>query len=165
MADKKEEVKVEPVKVETVVETVVDPLAEKDAQIAKLTVERDNYKTVALARKGKLPADNELLGEDFDGYIKAKVQETLADTEIGRAEADRKAETARIIRENAELKLALKNRPGSGLGSDSGTTSEVTDNVLTAQQIEVLKQTAIRLKTDPDKYVEKAKQNLLKNGK
>lgn len=159
--DKKEgEVVVEPVVVEPV---VVDPIAEKDAQIAKLTEERDNYKTVALARKGKLPADNELLGEDFDEMLKAKVQEALVDTEINRMTNERNAETAKIIRENVELKLALKNRPGSGLGSDSGASGEVKDNVFSTQQLESLKQTAIRLKTDPEKYIEKAKTNFLKN--
>lgn len=162
MADKKEEVVVDTTKDETV---VVDPLAEKDALIAKLTGERDNYKTVALARKGKLPADSELLGEDFDELVKAKVQEALVNTEISRVANERKAETDRIIKENAELKLLIKNRPGSGLGSDSGAGQEVKDNVLTEQQIEVLKQKAIRLKADPEKFIERAKANLLKNGK
>lgn len=162
MEEKKVEVKVEPVIEETV---VVDPLAEKDAQIAKLTGERDNYKTIALARKGKLPADSELLGEDFDELVKAKVQEALVNTEINRLDSEKKAETAKILKENTELKLALKNRPGSGLGSDSGTAQEVKDNVLTEAQIEALKQRAIRLKADPEKFVERAKQNLLKNGK
>lgn len=162
MEDKKEEVKVEPAKVESVVETV-DPIAEKDAEIAKLREIAENYKTVALARKGKLPADSELLGEDFDELVKAKVQEALVDTEINRQVNERNAETARILKENAELKLLIKNQPGTGLGSSSGQGSEVKDNVFSTQQLEALKQTAIRLKTDPDKYIEQAKKNFQRN--
>lgn len=157
MSDEKKE---EVVVVEPVVET--DPNAEKDAVIAKLTQERDNYRTVALARKGKLPADSELLGEDFEELVKAKVQETLANTEISRIETEKKAETAKILKENAELRLALKNRPMSGIGSDAGTSSEVKDNVFSPAQIEVLKQRALRIKADPDKFIENAKKNLLK---
>ena len=159
MADEKKEVIVE-TKVE---ETIVDPIAAKDEEIAKLTEERDNYKNVALKRLGKLPGDAEFVaGEKTELSVEEQVRITLLDREIQKANQEKETETKRIIKENAELRLALKNRPGASLGGGSGESLEVKDNILSTQQIEVLKQRAIRLKVDPDKFVEKAKANLQK---
>jgi hypothetical protein len=150
--------------VEPIVE--IDPIAAKDEEIAHLKEERDNYKTVALARKGKLPADSVLLGEDFDELVKAKVQETLADVEINRINSDKKSETAKILKENAELKLALKNRPSASIGGGSGESLEVKNNILSEQQTAQIRARGEKLKLSGEKldaFVAKATENLLKN--
>lgn len=141
---------------------VVDPIEEKDREIAKLKEERDNYRTVALTRKGKLPADSVVLGDDFDAFLDEKVKSVIADKEILRKEQERTDEIRRITKENSELRLALKNRPEGGIGGDSGSGGvEVKDNVFSAAQIEALRQRAVRLKADPEKFIENAKKNFL----
>lgn len=148
---------------EVVVEPVIDPIAEKEAEIAKLTAERDNYKAVALARKGKLPADSELLGEDFDVFLDEKIKTVLADKEISRAEREKEEQYQKTLRENAELKLSLKNRPTNGLGGGAGSDLEVKDNVFSPEQLTDLRKRAERLKADPEKFIENAKKNFQKN--
>lgn len=141
-----------------------DPLAEKDAKIAKLMEERDNYKAVALKRLGKLPGDADFLaGEDGQKELTVaeQVRLILLDKEIDAAEKAKEDETKRIVRENSELKLALANRPQESIGGESGGDKEVKDNVFSVEQIKVLKERAKRLKTDPDKFVESAKRNFL----
>ena len=144
-------------------ETIIDPITAKDEEIAKLTEERDNYKAAALLRKGKLPADSELLGEDFDKFLDEKVKTVLADKELQQRQTAKDQEIQKIIKENNELRLALKNRPGVSIGGGSGDNLEVKDNILSEAQIINLKARAVRLKVDPDKFVENAKANLLKN--
>lgn len=135
-------------------------------QLAKAIEERDNYKTVALARKGKLPGDAEFFKEGKEGELSVAEQIRIAllekEVEKGR-EAERQAQ-ARLIKENNELRLALKNKTGSSgsLGSDSGASSEVKDNVFSASQLDALRERAKRLKIDPEVYIQKAKDNLLK---
>lgn len=139
-------------------------VAEKDEYIAKLEEERDNYKNVALKRLGKLPGDAELLDADEKTglTVEEQVKKTLLEREITKAQAEKDAEARRLAQENAELKLALKNRPGGSIGSDSGSTSEVKDNVFSAAQIEVLKAKAKQLNADPEAFIQKAKENLAK---
>lgn len=138
----------------------VDVLTEKDEEIARLRKERDNYKAAALSRKGKLPADNEFFGEDFDEFVDSKVKSVLADQEIARREREKEDEIRRIKRENAELRLAAQNRPGATTGGDSGSSVEVKDNTFTEEQLAHLRRTAERLKADPEKFIENAKKNL-----
>lgn len=140
-----------------------DAIAAKDEEIAKLKEDRDNYKNVALKRLGKLPGDAEFLegvDEKSGLTVEEQVKKTLLDREIARKESDKDNEAKRLARENAELKLALKNRPGGSMGGDSGSSSEVKDNVFSAAQIEELKARAKRLNADPIAFIQKAKDNL-----
>jgi hypothetical protein len=139
-------------------------LAERDEQIAKLKEERDNYKNVALKRLGKLPGDAgfiETADEKTGLTVEETVKKTLLEREIAQAEAVKEAENQKLAKENVELRLALKNRPQASNGGGGGESLEVKDNVLSEQQIEVLRQKAIRLKADPEKFIETAKKNLL----
>lgn len=141
-----------------------DEIALKDKEIARLTEERDNYKVVALKRLGKLPADSEFLGEngeDIQSILEEKIKVALLDRDINRQEKEKEDVYKKTLRENSELRLALKNRPNGSIGGDSGASSEVKDNVFSPEQIVVLKQKAERLKLDPDKFVENAKKNFL----
>ncbi len=143
----------------------VDLIAEKDEKIAKLVEERDNYKNVALKRLGKLPDDAEFLGgKDEDGNqlsVAEQVRIALLDSEIEKERRNKEDEVKRITKENAELRLALKNRPGGSIGGDSGGSVSTKDNVLSDSQIIELRAKAVRLKVDPEKFVENFKKNLL----
>lgn len=137
--------------------------AAKDEEIKKLKEERDNYRNVALKRLGKLPADSEFLGEngkEIEGLIADKVREALIDKELESRERDSENNLKKLVRENAELKLALKNRPGAPVGGGSGDNLDVKDNVFSAAQIEDLRARALRLKADPEKFIANAKKNL-----
>lgn len=136
--------------------------AAKDEEIKKLRDERDNYRAVALKRLGKLPADSEFLGEggkEIEGLIADKVREALIDKELAAKEREKDDNLKKLTRENAELKLAIKNRPGSSIGAGGAETLEVKDNVFSAEQIASLREKAIRLKADPEKFIENAKKN------
>lgn len=153
--------------IEPVVE--IDPIAVKDAEIARISEERDNYKNVALKRLGKLPGDAAFIDKNGIGELPVAEQVRLAllDKEIESIQKQKQAETARLVKENSELRLALKNRPGPSIGGGSGGSPlEVKDNVLSEAQIASIKATAARLKVkDVDAYVERAKQNILKHAK
>jgi hypothetical protein len=152
----------EKVVIEAVVE--IDPIAQKDAEIAKLVEERDNYKTVALKRLGKLPADSEFLGEggkEIQDLIDDKVKEALLDKELARKQQEKDDEIRRMTKENAELRLALKNQPGKPLGGDGGNSTEVKDNVFSPEQLAELTKKAKAINADPEKFIESAKKKVL----
>lgn len=137
--------------------------AAKDAKIVKLEQERDNYRKVSLKRLGKLEGDADFLG-DSELSVAEQIRIALLDREI---EYERKAsdeKNKQLVRENAELKLALKNRPQTSIGGDSTQNVDVKDNVLSDVQITTLKAQAIRLKADPEKYIALFKENLRKKG-
>jgi hypothetical protein len=140
----------------------IDPITKLEEENAKLIEERDNYKAVALKRLGKLPGDAEFLDTTGNGELSVAEQVRLAllDREIATNEKAKKDETARLVKENSELRLAIKNRPGGSIGGEGGSGAEVKDNVFSEAQIAVLRQTASRLKADPEKFIEQAKKNL-----
>jgi len=141
-----------------------DPLIKAQEEIVRLSEERDNYKAVALKRLGKLPGDAEFLDKDGDGDLSVaeQVRIQLLDREIEKTKAAEKAEIERIRKENAELRIALKNKPGSSIGGDSGAGATVKDNVFSESQLAVLRAKALKLKADPEKFIERMKENLLR---
>lgn len=138
---------------------VIDPLAEKDAKIAKLTEDYENIKKVALKRLGKLPGDADFLG-DAELTVAEQVRQALLEKEIELEKKAKDDETLKILRENSELKLALKNRPAQSIGGGDGATVEVKDNVLTDSQITTLTAKAKSLGADPAKFIENFKKTL-----
>lgn len=147
-----EEVVVEPV-------VTIDPLQERDEKIAKVEQERDNYKAVALKRLGKLPGDADFLG-DGELSVAEQVRLALLDREIESEKKARDEDTRKILKENSELRLLVKNRPQGSIGGEGGTIVEVKDNVFTESQLAELRKKAIALKADPEKFIERAKQNI-----
>lgn len=154
--------------VEVVPEVVATPevtlLMEKDKEITQLREERDNYKVVALKRLGKLPGDADFMkgADESTGLtVEETVKNTLLSNEIKRLEREKEEGFKKLERELSETKLALKNRPGAGStgGNDGGATVEVKDNVFSQAQLDQLTATAIRLKADPVKFIERAKKN------
>lgn len=148
-------------------EPVIDPkVKELEERLAKVEEEKENYRTVALKRLGKLPGDADFLDADGKSVltVEEQVKKILLEKEETKLKEERDAENRRILKENAELKLALKNRPSSSIGGgDSGASTVVKDNILSEQQILAAKERAKKLKLDPDKYVESLKVNLSKN--
>lgn len=136
-------------------------LEKLEEEKVKLMEERDNYKAVALKRLGKLPGDAEFLG-DKDLTVAEQVKLILLDKEIDSKEKAERDEKAKLIRENSELKLALKNRPGGSIGGEGGTIVDVKDNVFSEAQLAELRKKALALKADPEKFIERAKANLRK---
>lgn len=151
---------VEEVEVEGAVEkTELELIQEK---LAKAEEDRDNYKRVALQRKGKLPADPEFFKEEGELSVAEQVRLALLDREVEQANKAKEELIQKQSKEISELRLALKNRPGSSIGGgDGGSSVETKDNVFTQAQIDALTQKAIRLKADPAKFIERAKKNFL----
>jgi hypothetical protein len=151
----------------TVDPTEADKLAEKDREIAKLKEERDNYKVVALKRKGKLPNDTEFFndeGGEPELSVAEQVKLALLERDIDIRERAKEEEVKRLAKENSELKLALKNRPETSMdgGDGGGSGVEVKDNVFSVSQLAELEKRAKRLNLDPVKYIDNAKNNLQK---
>lgn len=139
------------------------PLKELQEKLAKAEEDRDNYKKVALQRKGKLPGDQEFFkADESELSVAEQIRIALFDKEVEDVKKAEKEMTQKLIKENSELRLALKNRPGSSMGGDSGASLEVKDNVFSADQLQELKKRAVRLKLDPEKYIANAKINLQK---
>lgn len=118
---------------------------------------------MALKRLGKLPGDADFLdGNNESGLsVAEQVRMALLEREIAKNKEAEQAEIRRITKENHELRLALKNRPGSSIGGDSGSTVETKDNVFSTAQLAVLTEKAKRLKVDPATFIENAKKNFL----
>lgn len=150
--------------VNMVVET--DPIIEKDAQIAKLTVDLDNYRRVALKRLGKLPGDSDFL-EDADKKTGLTVEEQIAKALLEKEVQSYMSEKDSLIKkqskELSELRLALKNRPETNSAGSGSTDATVTvkDNLISEAQKATLTATAKSLHLDPDKFIERFKANLL----
>ena len=140
-------------------------LTKLQEKLAKAEEDRDNYKKVALTRKGKLPGDADFFKEEGELSVAEQVRIALLDRDVEKVREAEKLENARLIRENSELRLAVKNRPGSsGIGGDSGSSSDTKDNVFSPAQIAELTAKAKRLGAEPEKFIQKAKENLMKRG-
>ena len=131
-------------------------------KLAKAEEDRDNYKAVALKRKGKLPGDAEFFEEkEIELSVAEQVKIALLDREVENANKAKEILIQKQSKEISELKLALKNRPGSsGVGGDGGSSVEVKDNVFSEQQLNVLRAKAKRLNADPEKFIQAAKDKL-----
>lgn len=151
--------------IEIIASQEVSKLNQLEAENLKLKEERDNYKKAALTRMGKMKNDSEVFagGEDIQAYIQEEIKSALLDKEIAIKEEQRHAEINRLAKENAELKLTVKNRPGTSFGGSTGSSTEVKDNMFSPEQLVTLIAKAKRLNTDPEKFIESYKNNLRKN--
>lgn len=137
-------------------------LALKDAELAKVKEERENYKKGLLKAKGKLP-DSELPGEheqDLEELVNRKVEEKLLDTREAQIQKEKAELLEKALKENRELRLAAANRaqiPSGSQGSSSETTVEPTGQFFSDAQIAELKK-----KGWDDKKIEALKKNVLK---
>lgn len=155
-------------------ETVVTPtttevdyeaqLAAKDAEIAQVRTEKDNYRKGLLKAKGKLPdeEDNSSNGDESeDARIARIVKEQLLSTREAQVIAEKEVLVQELAKKNKELTLALKNRgqvsSTTGQGSNEDRAEVKTDRVLSPEQLNALKARGFN-----DKMIEDFKKNLNK---
>lgn len=134
-------------------------LAEANERITKLADERDNYKRGLLKAKGKL--DEEDLDPsreaDIEKMVDAKVKAALLETQYTAAQKERDELLSKIVKENKELRLAIKNKPGGGTSSGGGSSGpKVSDNILSEEQERELR----TVRGWDDKKVDAYKKNL-----
>ena len=139
-------------------------IAAKDAEIAKVAAEKENYKKGLLKAKGKLPEDDQSDTdslEDMETIIDRKVTEKLLSTKEAQLQAERDNALKAVLKRNKELELALKNRgqitSASGSGSNQDKPEVRTDNYFSPEQI-----SALKAKGFDDKKIETLKNNLAK---
>jgi len=139
-------------------------LAKKDAELAEVRTERENYRKGMLKAKGKLPEEEELdssTPEGMEALVDRKVQEKFLSTKEAQLQADKDAALRAMIKRNKELEVALKNRgqilsPTAG-GSNTEKPEGKVDNYLSNDQINALK-----AKGWDDKKIESFKKNMTK---
>lgn len=139
-------------------------LSQKDAEIAKVREERDNYKKGLLKAKGKTHEDYQSdtdENEDADSRTRRIVQETLLSTKEAQLQAEKDQALAAVLKRNKELETALKNRSQvtttSGDGSNQDKPEGKKDNYFSNEQI-----LALRAKGYDDKKIETLKANMNK---
>lgn len=139
-------------------------LSQKDAELAKVREEKDNYKKGLLQAKGKLPKEDYMDNnqpEDMEAIIERKVNEKLLSTREAQIQAERDDALKSLLKRNKELEVALKNRgqitSTSAQGSNQDKPEGKTDNVLSNDQIKELKKRGW-----DDKKIENFKVNLKK---
>lgn len=136
-------------------------LAVKDALIAKLTTERENYRKGMLKAKGKISEEEEDDSEEsLEDKVQRMVKEQLIDAQLNQAQREKDDLLKSALARNKELETALKNRSQiatAGQGSGSETKVTPKDNILSEEKLKQLK----GLGWD-DKKIELYKKNLMK---
>lgn len=154
----------QPENVETPTSTEVDyeaVLAEKDAEIAKIRGEKENYRRGMLKAKGKLPDEDDNSVEELDAKVSRLVEEKLLSRREEQAQAEKDKFITDLARKNKELTLALKNRgqitTTSGIGSNEDKPEVKDNSFFSKDQI-----TSLKAKGWSDAKIETFKQNLAK---
>lgn len=134
-------------------------LEETQAQLIKIDAEKENYRKGMLKAKGK-PADDygEEDSEDIDEKFRRIAREELLKTQESQLIAKRDDTLKNVLKQNEELRLALKNRASVGTATASGSNqekNEVKDTFFTDAQLAELKRKGL----DPAKV----KANMLKS--
>lgn len=139
-------------------------LAAKDAELAKVQSDRDNYRKGLLKAKGKDGTDDSKdavtdgNSVDIEALIEEKISERLSQSEEARIRQEKDALLKEVLRKNSEMALALKNRgqvASTVGGSNLDKDHVATETFFSAAQIEDLKAKGL----DP----EKVKANYLKS--
>lgn len=139
-------------------------LAKKDAEIAQIAKEKENYRKGMLKAKGKLPPEEQSdadSSESVEAIIDRKVQEKFLSTKEAQALTERDDLIKKTLKRNKELEIALKNRgqitSPSAQGSNQEKPEGKTDNYFSNDQIQ-----ALRAKGYDDKKIEQLKKNMTK---
>ncbi len=128
-----------------------------EAENKRLTGERDNYKRGLLKAKGKIVED--IVDEDPDEKMQRIAEATVANSRLAEIAREQDDIIRKALKENNELKLALKNKSGTppaSIGTHVGGP-EVQDTSVTPEQLAYFK----AQKWD-DKKIENYKKNLRK---
>lgn len=139
-------------------------IAQKDAELEKVSVERENYRRGMLKAKGKLPAEDHAdddRPEDWRDEARRIAREELLQTQESRIQAEKTEAYAAVLRRNKELTLALKNRGQISSTSAQGSNQEKpegkADSYFSNAQIQDLKKRGWS-----DEKIETAKRNMLR---
>lgn len=139
-------------------------LKAKDAELAQVRTEKDNYKKGLLKAKGKLPEDEHLDDgqlEDMDERFRRIAREELLSTKEAQIQAEKDAALVAVLKRNRELELAFKNRNQIGAGTAQGTNQDKPEHkVETFFSQDQL--TALKAKGWDDKKIEAARKNMIK---
>lgn len=135
----------------------------KDAELAKVAEERENYKKGLLKAKGKLPVDDypvDDIDETENERISRIVDQRLLQTKEAQIQAEKDLAYANIIKRNKELEIALKNRQqisatSTGSNSDKSQADVKTETFFSPEQIQALK-----AKGYDDKKIDSLKDNM-----
>lgn len=140
-------------------------LAEKEAELAKVQEEKENYRKGLLKAKGKMPVEEypvDNLDETEEERISRIVDQRLLQTKESQLQAEKDAALAAVLKRNKELEIALRNRQqitasSGGSNSDKPETPIKNDNFFSPEQI-----SALRAKGYDDKKIEALKVNARK---
>lgn len=157
-----------PAPAEGVKPTAEDLLAElkaRDEKIAKLSQDRDNYRTGMLKYKKEYEAnpDDKTLEEE---KIRQIFKEELLNTDLARAMAEKDAFVQKIAKENQELKIAMQNKsqisnmPGGSSQPENDTRVEQLTEEQRAHFEKISKE--IGVKIDPAKFLDNWNKSKLK---
>lgn len=124
-------------------------MAAKDAEIARVREERDNYKRGMLKAKGKVD-DDDLGEESTEDTMRRIAREEYLNTKEAQLMVDRKKAEEALIKENSELRLAAKNKPATTTASGSSSARDESQIVSTpaekffsAEQLENIKKRGV----------------------
>lgn len=141
---------------ETIVPTIA-PEEDVEAQITKITTEKENYRLAYLKEVDK---NKDLSNETEDEKIRRVVREEQANSTLAQFDKEKEALLQKALKENKELKLAQMNKTGAPPAS-IGSHSEgepVRDTLVSADQM-----AAFKAKGWSDKDIERYKKNLQRN--
>lgn len=139
-------------------------LAKKDAELAEVRAERENYRRGMLKAKGKLPEEDEVdnsTPEGLEAIVDRKVQERFLNTKEAQIQIEKDNALKAVLKRNKELEIALKNRgqisSSSAQGSNQDKPDGKADNYFSNEQI-----AALRAKGYDDKKIDTLKKNMSK---
>ncbi len=145
---------------QTEVTTVVDNeaiIAALEAEKAKLTTERDNYKIGMLKEKAKSKGED--FEEEDDERMERIAKKALADSRLAEIAREQDTIIRAALKENKELKLARLNKNETTTVKGSSTESTpVRDTLVTQEQMRHFTEV---LKWDANK-IERYKKNIQK---
>lgn len=117
-------------------------LADKDAEILRLSTEKENYRKGMLKAKGKLPKEDDEDEDDSEESVEDKVlrlvKENLLNTELNKAQTEKDELLKKALARNKELEIAVKNRTQistADAGSSNSTVFTPKDAILTDEKI------------------------------
>jgi len=139
-------------------------LAEKDAELAQIGKEKENYRKAYLKKAGALSTDKETdnpESETTEDKMRRIAREELLSTREAQIQAEKDEIHKKSLKRIKELEVALKNRgqitSPSGQGSNQDKPESQVDDYLSNEQL-----TALKAKGWDDKKIETFKQNAKK---
>ena len=142
-------------------------LAAVKVKLIETEKERDNYKTGLLKEKGKITEDdfiNDENRETVDAVIDKKVKIALLDNQIIQDRQKEQELISKIVKENKELRVALKSKSqptGASRGSGSEEEGKNKEFFTEEQKAEIFKKFP-NIAKNP-KGLETLKANIIKN--